>query len=209
MSGSLLLITPNIFQWVVNFVKHPDIITSIPMIQRFASKGKFKQQEDYLLIAAVGSCVTVDWSLVATAVPGRTARQCRERWNNYVKPSLNTEEWTDIEDALLLEKFREFGPKLQLIAQYFEGRARNKVRNRIFALQRRESRDADLRRERAREREEAPLVHQDVKVAVNESVPKDPLALLDVVCQDWEMSWHTTPDTRHGGDVVGLFLGLQ
>jgi hypothetical protein len=164
-------------------MKHSEMISLIPMLRTYTPKAKFEQQEDILLIAAVRSHGTADWSLIATAMPGRTARQCRERWNNYVNPSLNNEEWTDDEDALLLEKFREFGPKRHLIARYFKGRARNKIRNRIFAMQRREMRANTTK-------------WKKVPQPVKESVSSDPFAFLDAVHQDCTISWHTAFDAQ-------------
>jgi hypothetical protein len=165
-------------------------------MRSYTSKKKFELREDNLLTTAVRVHGTSNWSLVALAVPGRSARQCRERWNNYVNPNLHNEAWTDQEDSLLLEKFRELGPKWHRIAKYFEGRARNKVRNRIFALQHRGLRDTDFSHARAIEGEITPLTHQDVEIINEKSVLEDPFAFLDVTYQDCEISWYTALETE-------------
>jgi hypothetical protein len=106
----------------------------------YVSKAKFHPREDSILMATVRALGTANWSDVAATLPGRTARQCRERWNNYVNPNLKTDPWTSSEDELLLEKFEELGRKWQTIARFFARRGRNEVRNRLLALQHKKTR---------------------------------------------------------------------
>jgi hypothetical protein len=86
------------------------------------------------LTAAVHALGTSNWPAIAAKISGRTPRQCRERWNNYANPGLNKESWTDADDAQLLEKYLQLGPQWHKITSFFPGRAKNAVRNRIFAL---------------------------------------------------------------------------
>ena len=85
----------------------------------FTPKIKFTPNEDILLLNAVQSLGIGDWHVIASRVPGRNARQCRERWNNYVNPSLIRSPWTTEEDKFLLEKYQELGPHWRTIASYF------------------------------------------------------------------------------------------
>jgi hypothetical protein len=101
-----------------------------------APRSKFDQEEDKRLLAAVMSLGTDDWIQIAAFVPGRNARQCRERWRNYVDPTLIKDDWTEAEDQLLLGKFRDLGSKWDVISTFFQGRSRNNVRNRFAFLQR-------------------------------------------------------------------------
>ena len=43
------------------------------------------------------------WSLIASSLPGRIGKQCRERWYNQLDPSINTLPWTDSEDLILIQ----------------------------------------------------------------------------------------------------------
>ena len=43
----------------------------------------------------------------AAMVPGRSAKQCRERWRNHVDPSISREPWSEEENALLLRLYQE------------------------------------------------------------------------------------------------------
>ena len=42
---------------------------------------------------------------------GRNGKQCRERWNNTLNPSIKKSKWTLSEDLVLLEKQKELGNK--------------------------------------------------------------------------------------------------
>jgi hypothetical protein len=102
----------------------------------YVPKIRFGPCEDSLLATAVDQLGTANWAAVAQMVPGRTPRQCRERWNNYVNPDLSNEPWTDRDDQFLLSKFQELGSKWQMIADLLPGKSRNAVRNRIYNLNR-------------------------------------------------------------------------
>jgi hypothetical protein len=99
-------------------------------------KSKFAPFEDSLLRDAVRTHGSADWTVIATFVPGRNARQCRERWNNYVNPHLTQAAWTKADDQLLLEKFAELGSRWQLISGFFVGRSKNAIRNRFLSMRR-------------------------------------------------------------------------
>lgn len=104
----------------------------------FTPKIKFSPNEDMLLLHAVQSLGTSDWHIIASRVPGRNARQCRERWNNYVNPSLISAPWSAEEDRFLMEKYQELGPHWRTIASYFASRSTNSIKNRFTILQRRQ-----------------------------------------------------------------------
>ncbi|OHS94208.1 Myb-like DNA-binding domain containing protein [Tritrichomonas foetus] len=102
----------------------------------FTPKIKFTPHEDQLLLQAVSQFGSSDWHVVAAKVPGRNARQCRERWNNYVNPAIVASPWTKEEDQLLLAKYEELGPRWHTIASFFSTRSTNNIKNRFFTLQR-------------------------------------------------------------------------
>jgi hypothetical protein len=81
----------------------------------------------------------------------RTARQCRERYKNYLSPIYRNNPWTDEEEAVLAEKVKELGQKWSAIARFFEGRSDVNVKNHWAAMQSRNERvlKAKLDKERA------------------------------------------------------------
>jgi hypothetical protein len=102
--------------------------------------SKFTASDDVMLRSLVESFGHNDWYAISLRMPGRTARQCKERWMNYLSPTLNTAAWTAEEDQLLLEKQRELGSKWAQIAKFFPNRTDGMVKNRFNRLERRQAR---------------------------------------------------------------------
>ena len=105
----------------------------------FTPKIKFSPEEDLLLIDAVKILGTNAWHDIAKKVPGRNARQCRERWNNYLNPSLISTPWSPEEDIFLLQKRQDLGLHWQNIATFFPTRSKNSIKNRYSILMRRQN----------------------------------------------------------------------
>jgi hypothetical protein len=92
-------------------------------------KRMFTPQEDVQLSEAVRRCGIGRWAAVARQVPGRNARQCRERWTNYIDPTLEQTPLSPTEELLLDRKFAELGPRWHVIASFFPTRSRNFIKN--------------------------------------------------------------------------------
>lgn len=95
-------------------------------------KNKFTPEEDEKLRQLVSMYGTNAWSTIASLMgTNRNHRQCRERWKNYVDPTLmNNQPWNYDDDRLLVEKYAELGPKWNKIAKFFHNRSDNSIRNR-------------------------------------------------------------------------------
>ena len=105
------------------------------------SKRRFTPSEDKIIISLAKPNCTNDWSIIAKSVEKRSARQCRDRWNNYLNPNLNKDEWVPEEDELLIKIFNEKGPQWKSFSLMFKGRSINNVRNRCFKLLRKNHRN--------------------------------------------------------------------
>jgi hypothetical protein len=97
-------------------------------------RHRFTPLEDQRLRDLVSEHGQTDWGKISSLLGTRCARQCRERYRNYLDPTLRQEPWTGDEDQLLFEKFAEFGPKWALIQQFFDGRSEANVKNRWAQL---------------------------------------------------------------------------
>ena len=73
------------------------------------------------------------WEKVAQDLPDRTARQCRDRWLNYLSPNIRKDPWLWSEDKLLVAKINEMGTHWSNIAKYFVGRSDNHIKNRWYS----------------------------------------------------------------------------
>ena len=69
------------------------------------------------------------WTTVAQNLPGRTGKQCRERWHNHLDHDIRKDAWSTEEDCKLLELHVEFGNKWADLAKYLPGRTDNAVKN--------------------------------------------------------------------------------
>jgi hypothetical protein len=114
--------------------------------RKFASPVKFTTADDERLRLLVEQFGDSDWSLISDQMNGRNPRQCRERWINYLAPSLNNAPWTPAEDMLLFQKYKELGCKWVRIAKFFPDRTDAMVKNRFNRIQRRETKEQELRR---------------------------------------------------------------
>ena len=94
------------------------------------NKCKFTPEEDKKLISIVDKLGPRKWKLIATFIEGRTARQCRDRYANYLRPNLNFDRWTPEEDSLLIQQYYKFGPKWSKICTMFKGRSSSSLKNR-------------------------------------------------------------------------------
>jgi hypothetical protein len=95
-----------------------------------AMRRTFTPEEDVLLKTLVDHLGPKNWEAVCAYMPTRSARQCRDRYSNYLVDNLSIDPWSPDEDALILEKFRELGPRWVQIATFVNGRSGNQVKNR-------------------------------------------------------------------------------
>jgi hypothetical protein len=106
---------------------------------RVPRKG-WDSEEDKVLLDAIGENTRPDWVVIAARVPFRTARQCRERFTNYLSTTLQSAmAWTPDDDHLLLRLSTEFGCAWQRISVYFPARSQISIKNRYQTLIHRKS----------------------------------------------------------------------
>jgi hypothetical protein len=95
-----------------------------------SARRKFTAGEDEKLKDLVERYGTKSWEEIAQYMPERSARQCRDRFKNYLDNELISDPWQPHEDQLLLQKYREIGPKWVEISRLLPGRSGNTVKNR-------------------------------------------------------------------------------
>lgn len=92
-------------------------------------KHKFTPEEDETLKRLVQQ-YGYDWKVIAAILKNRNARQCRDRWKNYLRPEVNLRQWSPEEDALLIQKYQEYGRQWSIIAKSFPDRTDIHIKNR-------------------------------------------------------------------------------
>jgi hypothetical protein len=93
-------------------------------------RSRFTLEEDIKLRGLVQSLGNKNWEEIARFMPSRTARQCRDRFKNYLTDFLVTNPWTAQEDTLLIHQYHMIGPKWVEIGKMLSGRSGNNVKNR-------------------------------------------------------------------------------
>ncbi|KAL3934159.1 MAG: hypothetical protein SGBAC_010063 [Bacillariaceae sp.] len=88
------------------------------------------QVKDKKIVSMVSLYGAKKWSQIAGQLPGRTGKQCRERWHNHLNPDINkSKKWTEEEDKTILESHLQFGNKWADIARKLKGRTDNAIKN--------------------------------------------------------------------------------
>jgi hypothetical protein len=93
-------------------------------------RGSWTRAEDEVIVNWVRSQGATNWTKLAEKLPGRTGKQCRERWHNGLNPELNRAAWLPQEDALIESLHQTWGNKWTRIAEMLPGRTDNAVKNR-------------------------------------------------------------------------------
>lgn len=93
-------------------------------------KGSWTKEEDETIIDFVSKHGTKNWTKLATLLPGRIGKQCRERWRNHLDPEVNRSPWTQEEDKILIDLHEKLGNQWVKIAESLPGRSDNCVKNR-------------------------------------------------------------------------------
>jgi hypothetical protein len=90
----------------------------------------FTNEEDYILRRALEMHDRNDWVSIASNLPGRSPRQCRERWVSFLSPDVNRTPWTSEEDGLLFDLLQATGPRWCSLTPFFRHRTHNNIKNR-------------------------------------------------------------------------------
>lgn len=93
-------------------------------------RKRFTEEEDNILKHVIQTLGIRNWSEVAKYLPGRSGRQCRDRYNNYLFKDISFRPWTEEEDSIILHKYLIYGNHWAKISTFLVGRSGNNVKNR-------------------------------------------------------------------------------
>ena len=92
-------------------------------------RGPWNQREDQELLDLVKDCGPHNWVDISTRIRHRTPKQCRERYHQNLKPTLNHTPISYEEGLEIIRHFNELGPKWAEIARHLQGRSDNSIKN--------------------------------------------------------------------------------
>ncbi|RLN08851.1 hypothetical protein C2845_PM11G17960 [Panicum miliaceum] len=95
----------------------------------FKRRVAWSQEENEILIQMVNAHSSKDWSSIARAVPGRSRKQCRDRWTHYLDPAVSQMAWSEQEEIDLIYAHKTHGNKWCELAKLFPGRTGKAIKN--------------------------------------------------------------------------------
>jgi hypothetical protein len=106
-------------------------------LMRKAERRKWTHKEDAKLSVLIKQYGTSNWKAVASMLPDRSSKQCRERWINHLDPNIVKGKLTPDEWNIVVQYQGEFGNRWSEIAKHLPGRTPNQIKNVWHAFSRR------------------------------------------------------------------------
>lgn len=111
------------------------------------AKGPWTIAEDKLLLDSMASFSGhICWEELSKMIPGRSAKQCRERWQFRLHPDVNKSPFEPWEDELIIYERNHNGSNWSYIASKLPGRTSCAVKNRWYTVLRSRRPDQSSRR---------------------------------------------------------------
>ncbi|KAF1835939.1 hypothetical protein BDW02DRAFT_264615 [Decorospora gaudefroyi] len=119
-------------------------------------RGPWSQHEDQWLVNLVARNGPHNWVRISQEIGSRSPKQCRERYHQNLKPTLNHDPITAEEGELIEKMVAEMGKRWAEIARRLKGRSDNAVKNWWNGGQNRRKRNPERPEQRFREHRHHP-----------------------------------------------------
>lgn len=112
------------------FVEEEDLQQDLQQELKNSARIHWKKHEDNLLKEAVNKYGPCKWSQIANMVPGKTKKQCCDRWRIHVK-GIGRNVWERKDDVALEKAVYEMGDNWTLVAKAVTGKTNKQCRERF------------------------------------------------------------------------------
>ena len=141
-----------------------------PSRRKSGPKAWTKEEDSMLLRIVQTMHMPMKWSVVALSLPGRTGKQCRERYVNHLNPRLKVSDWNPIEDATIFHLYSSTGSHWSSMSKVIPGRTDNGIKNRFHNLRRQVEREDETRQKKSTTATDFP---GDVRLDLMREFPED------------------------------------
>lgn len=141
-----------------------------PSKRKSGPKAWTKEEDSTLLRIVQTMQMPMKWSVVALSLPGRTGKQCRERYVNHLNPRLKVSDWNPIEDATIFHLYSTTGSHWSSMSKVIPGRTDNGIKNRFHNLRRQVEREDENRQKKSAKPADFP---EEVRVDLIREFPED------------------------------------
>lgn len=175
------------------------------MSGRHRAKDKFTAEDDERLKDIIGDTEEINWREVAEKMGNKNVRQCKDRWINYLSPTVNRTKFSLQEDIMLLEKYKNFGPKWVFISKFFENRTDVSIKARFLILKRRGYTVEYLKRLLDRR------LHQTTRTKKAKAKEEPSPPAQTAILSDLDLFSQITMDAyeKENTDIISLFDGKE
>jgi hypothetical protein len=138
-SGECIGFRFNSIIYYCSCMKHAGTSASSTKKVRTSTKTIWSADEDHAVLSILAEVGSPRWREIATILKrrcgtGKSPKQCRERYRNYLNPTYSITEWGLNEKTLFIVLHKVLGNKWSQMTQYMEKRSDIAIKNHFYCL---------------------------------------------------------------------------